>query len=50
MDSSNVRKNPFGNPPKENNPEPGQYDRHLTKFGSDSKKFSIGLPHKWKPD
>ena len=36
--------------PKENNPEPGQYDRHLTKFGSDGQKFSIGLPHKWKPD
>lgn len=36
--------------PKESNPEPGQYDRHLTKFGSNGKKFSIGLPAKWKPD
>lgn len=28
--------------PKETNPEPGQYDGHLDKFGSKTKSFTIG--------
>ena len=36
--------------PKHENPEPGQYDGHLTKFGADAKKFTIGGKYRWKPD
>ena len=28
--------------PKEGNPDPGQYDKHLKPFGSDVKSFTIG--------
>jgi hypothetical protein len=36
--------------PKEQNPEPGQYDAHLKPFGSDSRKMTLGGKYKWKPD
>lgn len=41
--------NPFRRP-KEYNPDPGQYDGHLTPFGSDVKKFTMGGKYKWKAD
>jgi hypothetical protein len=32
--------------PKDSNPDPGQYDKHLTKFGSDTKSFTMGIKYK----
>jgi hypothetical protein len=43
----------FVNPyrrPKENNPDPGQYDAHLTPFGVNAGNFTLGGPFKWKAD
>ena len=34
--------------PKESNPDPGQYDGHLKKFGSDVKAFTMGKKYKQK--
>jgi len=37
--------------PKEQPPDPGQYDAHLTKFGSGMRSTaSMGEKHKFKPD
>ena len=37
--------------PKESSPEPGQYDAHLTKFGSDVKaNIGMGSKYEFKPD
>jgi hypothetical protein len=36
--------------PKEQNPDPGLYDAHLTPFGSDVKPITMGKKYEWKPD
>ncbi len=37
--------------PKETSPDPGQYDAHLTKFGSDVKRnIGMGSKYEFKPD
>lgn len=37
--------------PKEQNPEPGQYDGHLKPLGANLKNsFTMGSPYRWKPD
>ena len=36
--------------PKENSPDPGLYDAHLTPFGSQAKTFRIGESREEKPN
>ena len=37
--------------PKERSPDPGQYDRHLTKFGSGLRSnATMGSKYEFKPD
>lgn len=36
--------------PRENLPDPGQYDGHLKQFGHSDKKMTIGGKYVWMPD
>lgn len=36
--------------PRENSPDPGQYDGHLREFGYSEKKMTIGGKYKWQAD
>ena len=36
--------------PRENSPDPGQYDGHLVQFGHNDKKMTIGGKYVWNPD
>jgi hypothetical protein len=36
--------------PRENLPDPGQYDGHLKDFGYSDKKMTIQGKYKWVPD
>ena len=36
--------------PRENAPDPGQYDSHLTPFGHNEKQMTIGGKYKFVPD